>query len=161
MGTKISDFFELQLFTGEEEAVLALNGVNYKFKLKNIKTLISKQDLQIDKVDNTSDADKPISVLTQEALDGKAPTQHNHTVGQVEGLSQALADKAAAEHTHTIDQVQDLSEALDNIGTALSRKADVEHTHTPEQVEGLDEEIRTVVGTMSGVGDVIVADPEW
>lgn len=95
MGTKISDFLELQLFSGEEEGVIALNGMNYKFKLKSIKTLISKQDLQLDKVDNTSDANKPISIKTQEALEGKADKQHSHKATDVQGLSEEIAQVVA------------------------------------------------------------------
>ena len=37
-----------------------------------------KYDVGLSQVDNTSDADKPISDATQTALDGKADTVHNH-----------------------------------------------------------------------------------
>lgn len=39
---------------------------------------LAKGDVGLGNVDNTSDANKPISTATQTALDGKASTSHNH-----------------------------------------------------------------------------------
>jgi hypothetical protein len=39
---------------------------------------VTKAQVGLDQVDNTSDADKPISTAVQQALDGKADTNHNH-----------------------------------------------------------------------------------
>jgi hypothetical protein len=44
---------------------------------------LAKADVGLGNVDNTSDAAKPISTATQTALDGKAPTSHTHTLGQL------------------------------------------------------------------------------
>jgi hypothetical protein len=44
---------------------------------------LTKSDVGLANVDNTSDASKPISTATQTALDGKAPTSHNHTASQI------------------------------------------------------------------------------
>lgn len=41
-------------------------------------------------VNNTSDADKPVSSATAAELDTKAPTTHTHTTAQVTGLAAAL-----------------------------------------------------------------------
>ena len=38
---------------------------------------VTKEQLGLENVDNTSDIDKPISTAIQEALDGKAPTKHS------------------------------------------------------------------------------------
>lgn len=45
------------------------------------KTLLSltKSDVGLGNVDNTSDANKPVSTATQTALDGKSSTSHNHS----------------------------------------------------------------------------------
>ena len=40
---------------------------------------VTKEQLGLENVDNTSDIDKPISTAIQEALDGKAPTKHSST----------------------------------------------------------------------------------
>lgn len=47
-----------------------------------------KYDVGLSQVDNTSDADKPISDATQTALDGKADTVHNHDLS---ALNQSAA----------------------------------------------------------------------
>lgn len=44
-------------------------------------------------VDNTSDADKPISTATQTALNGKSPIGHTHAISQVTGLQSELDSK--------------------------------------------------------------------
>lgn len=40
--------------------------------------VLTKSDIGLGNVDNTSDANKPISIATQAALDGKSATGHNH-----------------------------------------------------------------------------------
>lgn len=78
------------------------------------KTLLSlsKSDVGLGNVDNTSDANKPVSTATQTALDGKSSTSHNHSgvyssVGHghaqsdVTNLTTDLAAKAAAATTIT------------------------------------------------------------
>lgn len=44
-------------------------------------------------VDNTADADKPISTATQTALDGKADDGHGHATSEITGLDTALSGK--------------------------------------------------------------------
>ncbi|MHD0300110.1 hypothetical protein RCF19_29825 [Rhodococcus qingshengii] len=56
--------------------------------------VVTKAQLGIDQVDNTRDANKPISTAAASALAGKAPTTHTHTEAQVTGLTAKLALKA-------------------------------------------------------------------
>lgn len=56
----------------------------------------TKASVGLDKVDNTRDADKPISSATQTALDGKANAYHGHTIADTSGLQTALNGKQAA-----------------------------------------------------------------
>lgn len=44
---------------------------------------ISKSSVGLGNVDNTSDANKPISTATQTALNGKANTSHTHAAGDI------------------------------------------------------------------------------
>ncbi len=44
---------------------------------------LAKGDVGLDNVDNTSDANKPISTATQTALNGKAATNHGHAAGDI------------------------------------------------------------------------------
>lgn len=46
-----------------------------------------KGDVGLGNVDNTSDANKPVSTATQTALDGKAATSHTHSAGSITGLA--------------------------------------------------------------------------
>lgn len=51
---------------------------------------VTKSQVGLSNVDNTSDADKPISTATQTALNGKASTVHSHTIADVSDLQDAL-----------------------------------------------------------------------
>ncbi len=53
---------------------------------------VTKEQVGLANVDDTSDLDKPISYATQEALDEKADVEHIHEVGEVDGL-QDLVDE--------------------------------------------------------------------
>lgn len=53
--------------------------------------VLEKGDIGLGNVDNTSDADKPVSTAQATALAGKAATAHTHAQGDVTGLSAALA----------------------------------------------------------------------
>ena len=75
---------------------------------------ISKTDVGLSNVDNTSDVNKPISIATQTALDGKSATTHTHTATDV--------GAAPAVHTHVITDVAGLQ-------TALEGKSATGHTH--------------------------------
>lgn len=46
---------------------------------------VSKADVGLGNVDNTSDADKPVSSATQTALDGKANSYHTHFASAITG----------------------------------------------------------------------------
>lgn len=51
---------------------------------------LSSSDVGLANVNNTSDANKPISTATQTALNGKANTSHTHTISQVTTLDTEL-----------------------------------------------------------------------
>ena len=63
----------------------------------------TKAQVGLSNVDNTSDANKPISTAQQTALDGKANTSHSHTISNVTGLQTALDGKQAAGDYATLD----------------------------------------------------------
>lgn len=50
---------------------------------------LTKSDVGLGNVDNTSDANKPVSTATQTALNGKATSSHTHTAGEVGALPAA------------------------------------------------------------------------
>lgn len=81
---------------------------------------IAKSDLSLGNVDNTSDASKPISTATQNALDLKSATGHTHAYADITGkpslFSGAYGDLTGvpstftpSAHTHTASQVTDFT----------------------------------------------------
>lgn len=68
---------------------------------------LTKTDVGLANVDNTSDTSKPISSATQTALDAKASAVHTHAIADVTNLQSSLDAKAAASHTHTASQISD------------------------------------------------------
>jgi hypothetical protein len=57
---------------------------------------LAKGDVGLGNVDNTSDADKPVSTATQTALNGKANTSHTHVAADVTDFSTAADARIAA-----------------------------------------------------------------
>jgi hypothetical protein len=55
---------------------------------------VTKSQVGLSNVDNTSDVNKPISTATQTALDTKAAASHTHAQSEVTDLVEALAAKA-------------------------------------------------------------------
>ncbi len=97
-----------------------------------------------------------LDTLIQQLIDGKAPLSHNHSIGQIMGLTEdlaakadhqataaALAGKASSSHTHTMEGITGLVAALAAkanqaaVDTALAQKANTSHTHTQADITGL------------------------
>lgn len=56
---------------------------------------VTKSQVGLGNVDNTSDASKPISTAVQNALNGKAPSSHTHTKSQITDFPSALKNPTA------------------------------------------------------------------
>ena len=77
---------------------------------------VTLADINLDNVDNTSDADKPVSTAQQTALDAKASTTE---------LTNGLAGKADASAISNIDNTSDADKPVSTAQqTALNAKAD-------------------------------------
>ena len=98
------------------------------------KPAYTAEEIGLGNVDNTADADKPISSAMQTALDGKADVSHKHTISDITDMPASLpasggnadtvdgkhaSDFAVAGHTHTAAE----------IGAAAKS-----HTHTKSQI---------------------------
>lgn len=81
---------------------------------KNNPHNVTKSQVGLDQVDNTSDLDKPISNAVNEALQGKADSGHTHAIGQIDSLQ---------------DLLDELQTGIDTIEGEVETKADVEHNH--------------------------------
>ena len=62
---------------------------------------LTKADVGLGNVDNTSDANKPISTATQTALNGKANTSHTHAAGDITSGTLAVARGGTGQTTLT------------------------------------------------------------
>ena len=98
MATKISGMTELQTPAGDEYVPFAKGGKWGKIKLSNLITPSTKTALGLDLVDNTPDAQKPIS----------------------EAAALALAEKANKVHTHTMTEVSQLPETINEINEDIA-----------------------------------------
>ena len=63
--------------------------------LTYVRNAIVKADVGLGNVDNTSDANKPVSTAQQTALDGKSNVGHTHTASQVTDFDAAVAANSA------------------------------------------------------------------
>lgn len=128
---------DVQAIAGGDLSDFSKNSLNLS-DLTNKAT--ARENLGLGNVDNTSDANKPISTATQAALNGKANTSHTHAVADVTGLQSALDGKAAASHGHAIADVTGLQSALDG-------KAASSHSHAIANVTGLQAALDGTVKT--------------
>ena len=132
---------------------------NFKITLKNILDFITKDYIGLGKVDNTSDAEKELSIKAIEALSQKANLNHGHSVSDIDdfflalanylredasipleniiGLIEILQNKSDTDHKHEINDVAGLNEALDT-------KAQVDHTHNLNELNGFQNFMETI-----------------
>jgi hypothetical protein len=173
---KISEIELLLNPTGLEQTVVVADGRNHRLTLNTIKSLVTKTDLGLDKVNNTSDIEKPISALVALALGGKAPVNHTHLMSDVQGLTAYITSEltrmasmlAAANHTHQISDIIDLvnslsgkasiadlntlASAIANINIAISGKANSNHIHEVTDINNLLFTIDNRIVNKSNIG---------
>lgn len=138
---------EFSTIDGSEWLVVDNGSVVGKMLINRIKSIFSKNDIGLGNADNTSDANKPISLATQLALNGKSDTGHLHAISEVTGLSVALTSKADSVHGHAISDITNLVDALNS-------KSAIGHTHDYTSVTGLDTAVSNAVNTL--VPDLVV-----
>jgi hypothetical protein len=103
---------------GGEPVITAGTTSQYWRGDKTFQTL-DKTAVGLANVDNTSDANKPVSTAQQTALNGKANTSHSHAIAEVTGLQAVLDGKQASgsyasdSHSHVIGDTTGLQTALD------------------------------------------------
>lgn len=124
---RFSEFDAVLNPSGSEEIVGVKDGQNVKVRLDTVKSLVTKTDVGLGNVDNTTDLNKPVSTAQQSALNSKANVGHDHAVTDVTGLQSVLDSKASTVHAHNVADVTGLQGALDG-------KADHNHTHTTAEL---------------------------
>ena len=108
---------------------------------------LSRSDVGLGNVDNTSDAAKPLSTATQTALNGKASSVHGHAIAEVTGLQTALDAKAALASPALSGTPTAPTQAQGNNSTRIATtayvdtlgasKADTSHAHAISDVTSL------------------------
>lgn len=139
MAKKVSELDELVQLTGDEELYVSREGGDYKVKTKRLSTLVTKEGLGLDEVDNTPDAEKPVSQPVAEALSQKSDTGHVHQISQVQGLN---------------DNLLALSQAINDKPSAMTVAQKVNTSDLPAAVA-------TIVAGLEVVGDVSVGTLDW
>lgn len=116
MNKKISQFDVLSVLTDGYYIPVVRNNQNYKFDIVFLKTFITKTDLGLGAVDNTSDSNKPISIATQAALSainitlaGKSALGHTHQMSDVSGLIDHFAGYSRINHRHNVTDIDGLT----------------------------------------------------
>lgn len=86
-------------------------------------TTLTKASVGLALVNNTSDENKPVSALQQEALDEKANAVHSHAISNISGLQGALDSKSDDGHEHTASEISDSTVTGRSLLTAASATA--------------------------------------
>lgn len=128
--------------------------------------VLTKSDVALGNVDNTSDANKPVSTATQTALDGKQPLDADLTA--IAGLtatnndtlvytSGAWANRTPAQlkTTLALNNVSNTNDASKPVSTAqqaaLDLKSDIGHTHTASNVTDFSAAADARIAAAAGV----------
>ena len=90
---------------------------------------LAKSDVGLGNVDNTSDANKPVSTATQTALNSKAPLASPTFTGTVNGITKSMVGLGNVDNTS--DANKPISSATQ---TALDGKASSVHTHSSDDI---------------------------
>ena len=75
-----------------EQFPIARDGNNHRVSLTTLRQVVKPTliELNLDKVDNTPDRQKPISIATAQALLLKAHVEHGHAIDSIIGLENRL-----------------------------------------------------------------------
>lgn len=88
--TQLDDVIDLDVpLSADDYLVGARAGKTFKYRLITLRTLLpqaTRESLDIDNTDNTSDLNKPLSLATSQALLSKAPEVHQHDVTDITNL---------------------------------------------------------------------------
>ena len=132
---------------------------NYCIRVVDILSLITKNTVGLGSVDNTPDAEKPVSTKMLVALSEKAGLEHDHSVSDVIGLSDILSSLRSLEVKIPLTEVEGLVEELSGLMAstwrpsvedvqglvqALEGKAEADHSHDFSSLTGFDDFITAI-----------------
>lgn len=144
---------------GKEATITAGTTAQYWRGDKSWQTLNSTV-VGLGNVDNTSDANKPISTATQTALDGKASSTHTHIISDVTGLQTALnakEDTIAAGTTGQYYRGDKSFQTLNSAAVGLGSVPNVDTTNADNITSGTIANAR-LTANLTEIGDETFAD---
>jgi hypothetical protein len=132
MDRKLSQLPQISTITGQEQIPVISNGANYTITLANLQSVSNnKVLLGIDQINNTSDANKQVSIAQQAALDSKADqvTVDALSTAITAKADQTAVDLALASKANASNVVNSLATKADQVtvdalATAITAKAD-------------------------------------
>jgi hypothetical protein len=147
----LDDLTDVAITTPSSPHVIKYNGSSW------VNSVLSKVDIGLGNVDNTSDANKPISTAAQSALDGKSNIGHAHTSSDITNFNTAVDARIStvvAGAPGTLDTLDELAAALGDdpnfattITNSLASKAPLASPTFTGTVSGITK-------TMVGLGNV-------
>jgi len=147
-GTTVRDLPEkIEAIDDDVLLIVDINGTNYFITLKNLLNGINiptMYDLQIDKVNNTSDIDKPLSTAIINALKEKAPQIHEHETSSITGLEVILTDLSG--RISLFENEVDLEKIRSYLNAEVNKLIETldltNHSHTADQIVNLEDFIK-------------------
>lgn len=118
----------------------------------------TKAQVGLANVDNTSDANKPISTATQTALNGKAALVHTHAIADVTNLQTTLDAKAttAALTAHTGDTANPHNTTKAQVGLGnVDNTSDANKPISTATQTALDAQTTAIAGKVNRTGDTL------
>ena len=120
------------------------------------KPTYTANEIGLGNVDNTADADKPISTATQAALDGKSDTGHTHTVSDITDMPAYLTQETDPTVPAWAKSKNKPTYTAEEVGAA-----EKDHTHNMSDITDMPEWTKTEnkpAYTASEVGAATAAD---
>lgn len=84
--TTYTEITEEEINTGTASTLRTITARRVTYIANKIVSALTKSDVGLGNVDNTSDVDKPVSTATQTALNGKRNTNHAFTWNDLRGM---------------------------------------------------------------------------
>jgi hypothetical protein len=125
--------------SGQAEVYVVYDNKDYRMSLATLITLVTKQSLGLDKVNNTTDSEKPVSSATAYALATKASVENVPTIEAFNLLAGSLSNLVTQAQLN--QAISSVVSSLNNYQTAVQVSQAIEQAVTP---------INLAISTLSG-----------
>lgn len=117
---------------------------------------VTKDQVGLDQVDNTSDMDKPVSYAMQEALDEKADLEHIHEIEEINGLQDSLDNLQANIDTHVENKENPHEVTAEQIGVYTKEEIDIKVASLDTLIDTDDEGVLFFTNMLIDASEVLV-----